>query len=68
MLVLLGRGDGTFEPERQFAVLGSLPSSVALGDVNDDDRLDVVTANESAHVSVLLGLGDGVFDLGPLHR
>ena len=48
--VLLGRGDGTFQAQVTYAV-GSCPSSVALGDVNGDGRLDVVTANYLATAS-----------------
>ena len=59
--VLLGNGDGSFAEHADFAV-GSGPSSMALGDLNGDGRLDVVTGNAmSDSVSVLLGKGDGTF-------
>jgi hypothetical protein len=59
--VLLGNGDGTFQPGQQFSV-GDRPTSVAVGDFNGDGKLDVVTANfDSNTVSVLLGNGDGTF-------
>ena len=61
MSVLLGNGDGTFQPQARLAV-GRNPSSVAIGDVNGDGRPDLVTANfNSGDVSVLLGNGDGTF-------
>jgi hypothetical protein len=59
--VLLGVGDGTYLPQRTFAV-GKTPFSVALSDVNADGHLDVVTANYAdGNVSMLLGTGDGMF-------
>ena len=59
--VLLGNGDGSFQPARIFATgQGSL--SVAVGDFNGDGRPDLVAANYySNDVSVLLGNGDGTF-------
>lgn len=59
--VLLGRGDGTFETQVTYAV-GDSPYAVALGDIDSDGRVDLVTANAgSDDVSVLLGRSDGVF-------
>ncbi|MFN6053982.1 MAG: FG-GAP repeat domain-containing protein, partial [Planctomycetia bacterium] len=52
--VLLGNGDGTFKAQSTFTV-GSGASSVALGDVNGDGRLDIITANfKSNKAGVLL--------------
>jgi VCBS repeat protein len=72
--VLLGRGDGTFAPPVQYAVL---PGAwrIALGDFNGDGTLDIATANRSASgdlsavngstasdsVSILQGNPDGTF-------
>jgi hypothetical protein len=54
-------GTGGFEAAPRFAV-GSSPLSVAVGDVNGDGRLDMVTANRLGNnVSVLLGDGSGGF-------
>src|SRR3954464_2381364 len=59
--VLLGNGDGTFQPERHFDVV-AIPWSAAEADVNGDGRLDVVTADANDDVvSVLRGNGDGTF-------
>ena len=42
--VLLGNGDGTFQPQQTFAA-GRQPFSVAVADVNGDGIPDIVTAN-----------------------
>jgi hypothetical protein len=59
--VLLGNGDGTFEPQRRFAA-GQYPASLVAGDFNGDGRLDLATGNLGSNdISVLLGNGDGTF-------
>ncbi len=59
--VLLGNGDGTFQPQQTFAT-GLEPRAVAIGDVNGDGKADVVVANFGSNtVSVLLGNGNGTF-------
>jgi len=57
--VMLGNGDGTFQPAVNFPV-GDFPYAIELGDLNHDGRLDAVTAN-SSNISVILGNGDGTF-------
>jgi hypothetical protein len=75
--VLLGNGDGTFQPVVTYGSGGTGASSVAVADVNRDGKLDLVVANceaspggggscgsiGSGHglVAVLLGNGDGTF-------
>ena len=60
--ILLGNGDGTFQPP---ASLYSIPSSaaglssVAVGDFNGDGKADLAVANQS--LVILLGNGDGTF-------
>jgi hypothetical protein len=57
--VMLGAGNGTFLAPTTYTV-GTNPQGIAVGDVNQDGKLDVVTANQSSStVSVLLGNGDG---------
>src|SRR5439155_5757773 len=55
--VLLGKGDGTFGPKSDYGT-GSNPSSVAIGDLNGDAKLDLAVANYgSSTVTVLLNIG-----------
>ncbi|WP_437681998.1 FG-GAP repeat domain-containing protein [Sorangium sp. So ce131] len=57
--VLLGNGDGTFQPATLY-VVGNQPTAVQVADFNGDGKLDVVTANfVGSSLSVLLGNGDG---------
>jgi hypothetical protein len=62
--VLLGRGDGTFEPQRRFDAT-SRPFSIDAGDLNGDSIPDLAVMddllNHSLTVAVLLGRGDGTF-------
>jgi len=59
--VLLGSGDGSFQAAQIFAE-GSLSTSVAVGDFNGDEALDLAVASAvSNDVWVLLGNGDGSF-------
>jgi hypothetical protein len=60
--VLLGKGDGSFQPSHQILSVGQTPLSVAAGDFDGNGTLDLVTANSTdGTVSVLLGNGDGSF-------
>ena len=59
--VLLGNGDGTFQPQVTYAV-GSEPDALVTGDFTGDGRTDLAVANAGSNdVSVLLGNGDGTF-------
>ncbi len=69
--VLLGNGDGTFQPVVVYSRGGYGASSVLLSDVNGDGKPDVVVSNcstsaigcvgSNGDVAVLLGKGDGTF-------
>ena len=70
--VLLGNGDGTFQPAMSYPSGGYSAFSVAAGDVNGDGSLDLLVANECSvvdsgglraqrRVGALLGNGDGTF-------
>ncbi len=59
--VLLGNGNGSFQPVTNYATAAN-PIALALGDLNGDSKADLVSANRGANnVSVLLGNGDGTF-------
>src|SRR4029077_16876959 len=59
--ILLGNGDGSFQPRVDYPT-GTAPSSIVAGYFNGDGKLDLAIANQSdSTVSVLLGNGDGTF-------
>jgi hypothetical protein len=56
--ILLGNGDGTFQPRTSFH--GANTTNVGVGDFNGDGQLDLLTSNFTG-LSVMLGNGDGTF-------
>ena len=61
--ILLGNGDGTFDPANNFSTGGTTPRFVAVGDFNGDNVLDLAVSNTGSHdLGILLGNGDGKFD------
>jgi hypothetical protein len=59
--ILLGNGDGTFQPAVTYSVGGG-PAGIAIADFNQDGRLDLAVANTgTSNVSLLYGNGDGTF-------
>src|ERR1700683_3354302 len=65
--VLLGNGDGTFQPVVTYSPGGYGTSSIAIADVNGDGKPDLIITNQSGpsdgdgSVGVLLGNGNGTF-------
>lgn len=64
--VLLGNGDGTFQPVKRYFA-GGYPLQIVTGDFNGDGILDIAVLSGGAynHVHILLGNGDGTFTLSP---
>ena len=64
--VLLGNGDGTFQPPVNYSTGGS-PDSVAVGDFNGDGKPDLAVVSSTiggvggSYLSILLNRGDGTF-------
>jgi hypothetical protein len=66
--VLLGKGDGTFQPAVPYDTLNNA-NAVAVGDFNNDGNLDLAVSIANAgstfgFVTILPGLGNGTFGPG----
>lgn len=66
--VLLGNGDGTFQPPVTYQVGGTTSVGIVMGDFNGDGNLDIAVATQcdtssctQGMVSILLGNKDGTF-------
>src|SRR3989440_1981861 len=60
--ILLGNGNGTFQPKPSLSPNSGRPASVVAGDFNGDGVMDLAVANyRSTTVSVFVGNGDGTF-------
>ena len=74
--VLLGNGDGTFQPEVNYDSGTPSASGVAIADINGDGKPDLLVANSNCTfgydpcapgaVGVLIGNGDGTFQAATL--
>ena len=70
--MLLGNGDGTFQPQQALPIsdndLYGQTVSAVTGDFNGDGRLDLAIADiaddGSGQITVMLGNGDGTFQPG----
>jgi hypothetical protein len=60
MSVMMGNGDGTFQPSREIEV-GRGMTAIAVGDYNRDGFPDLAIAGMQAQVYRLYGVGDGTF-------
>jgi hypothetical protein len=60
--ILLGNGDGTFQPQVTYAA-GFNPGFVVVADFNGDGKADLAVASDvsAGSLCVLLGKGDGTF-------
>ena len=58
--ILLGNGDGSFQPALD-SPTGKEPSALTAADFNADGKLDLAVGNLDGSTSVLLGQGDGSF-------
>lgn len=62
--VLLGKGDGTFQPKIDFGT--SSPHTVTAGDLDQDGDADLVISNfDTGTIAIALGNGDGTFATQP---
>jgi hypothetical protein len=60
--IFIGNGDGTFLTMVPYSTgTGSLPTSVAVNDINNDNHSDIVATTWNGDVIVFLGQGDGTF-------
>jgi hypothetical protein len=64
MSVLLGNGDGTFQPSTDLVTYGGI-SSVTVADLNGDGHLDIAVPESKIYgqggAGIFLGVGDGTF-------
>jgi hypothetical protein len=60
--ILIGNGDGSFQPPVSYAAGGPTPQWAAVGDFNGDQKIDIaVVIATTDTLAILLGNGDGTF-------
>ena len=67
VLVLLGNGDGTFQPPQALSLVNT-PFAMGLGDFNGDGKIDLAVrecpaATTDCDIAVYRGIGNGAFTL-----
>jgi hypothetical protein len=66
--ILIGNGDGTFQPLTTILTAGELPNGLAVTDFNGDHKADLAVLNGgngiTSTVNIFLGNGDGSFTPG----
>jgi hypothetical protein len=61
--ILLGYGNGDFADQLTYSTgTDSVPSSISVGDFNDDNHLDIAVVNTASdNIGIMLGYGNGRF-------
>jgi hypothetical protein len=62
--VLLGNGDGTFQPHMDYEISGQTLVRLVAGDFDEDGHLDLAVESDGYQINILLGNGDGTFRQG----
>ena len=66
--IILGNGDGTFPDAESYSTEDLYPTSVSVGDFNEDNNMDLAVTNDyQGTVSILTGNGSGLFTAGCLY-
>jgi len=59
--IFLGKGDGTFQPQKDYFT-GLFPGGIVIADFNGDGKLDLAVSSAADNaIAVFLGNGDGTF-------
>lgn len=63
--ILLGNGDGTFQPPTVYIGTGENTNGVAIGDLDGDHHADVIALDSASDdLTIFLGNGDGTLQTG----